>query len=411
MMLSALARTMRLLGRQKLHAAISLFGVTLTLLVLVVASAVGDAVLGSGGEQQDAHRTLVLGWVRVQSADGSSSGNVGWELVQRCLRDLPGAEEVAVFAEGEDADAWVGDEEIGLDLKATDGAYWRVHRFRFLEGAPFTDDDVEQERRVIVLARSAAREAFGDGPFTGREISLHGVPFRVVGVVEDPSVLRSLAHATAWMPLTHVRGVRTTRLHGRLTGIVLARRAGDLPRLRREIASRVAAIEVEPGQELQAHADTIEDDVARGALPPRADGRAPTGGLRARLVLLAIAFLALPVLNLVNLSLGRVLERATEIGVRKAFGATPASLVARLVAENVVLVLGGAVLALALAPFVLHAVDASGLLPGSRLGVNLRVIGWGVAWAIVFGVVSGAWPAWRMARWHPVEALRGRISW
>ncbi len=117
--------------------------------------------------------------------------------------------------------------------------------------------------------------------------------------------------------------------------------------------------------------------------------------------------MALPALNLVNLSLSRILERSSEIGVRKAFGATRGRLVLQFVAENVVLALAGGALGLVAAAGVLSAVNRSGLIPCSQLSVNGRVFLYGLAATLVFGVLSGALPALRMSRLHPVEALRG----
>ena len=51
----------------------------------------------------------------------------------------------------------------------------------------------------------------------------------------------------------------------------------------------------------------------------------------------------LPAINLVNLNVSRILERASEIGVRKAFGASSRTLVGQFVVENVVLTLVGGV--------------------------------------------------------------------
>ena len=44
------------------------------------------------------------------------------------------------------------------------------------------------------------------------------------------------------------------------------------------------------------------------------------------------------------------------------------------------------------------------------LAVNTRVFAYGVLLAIAFGIFSGVYPAWRMARLHPVEALKGGPS-
>src|SRR5206468_6630261 len=76
-----------------------------------------------------------------------------------------------------------------------------------------------------------------------------------------------------------------------------------------------------------------------------------------------LAFMLLPALNLVNLNMGRILERSSEIGVRKAFGATSMQLVGQLVVENIVLCLAGGLAGLACAQLVLWWLEASQLLP------------------------------------------------
>jgi putative ABC transport system permease protein len=41
------------------------------------------------------------------------------------------------------------------------------------------------------------------------------------------------------------------------------------------------------------------------------------------------------------------------------------------------------------------------------LTVNLRVFAYGMAFAVLFGLISGVYPAWRMSRLNPVQALKG----
>jgi hypothetical protein len=63
-----------------------------------------------------------------------------------------------------------------------------------------------------------------------------------------------------------------------------------------------------------------------------------------------LLFMLLPALNLVNLNTGRIIERSSEIGVRKAFGATSMQLAGQLVVENVLLCAAGGLIGLACAP-------------------------------------------------------------
>jgi putative ABC transport system permease protein len=95
--------------------------------------------------------------------------------------------------------------------------------------------------------------------------------------------------------------------------------------------------------------------------------------------------------------------------VRKAFGASSRDLVGQFVVENVVLTVIGGVLAAFAAVLVLAVVNRAGVIPYAQLALNVRVLLWGCAFALFFGVLSGAWPAYRMSRLHPVDALKGAM--
>lgn len=413
MSIATIKLALRVLLRRKAFTAISLFGVTLTLLVLLVATALTDATFAPQAPETNAARSLVLEHVVMAGPQMRAIGPPGLGLIRSATEGLPGDPIVTVFEQGRTEAAWLDGRKIRLSVKRTDADFWKVHEFRFLEGGPYGADDDENGRAVAVISEATRRQCFAGEPALERTLELDGRTYRIAGVVEDVSFLRMYPFAEVWAPLGTLAVPKDpTALMGESIAIVLARDDDHAAALKSEMTSRIAAVQIPDSdyETLTAHVDLQPQAVARHSLPPELAQDDPAGRLRLVLVALAAAFMLLPALNLVNLSLSRVLERAPEIGVRKAFGATRLQIVTQFVAENVLLTMLGGLLAVLVTPFVLAAIDRSGLIPGSDLSINHRVLLKGLLFAIAFGILSGAWPAWRMSRLPPVDVLRGRTT-
>ena len=408
MLAHTLRTTVRVLLRRKFFTAVSLFGVALTLVVLVVAAAIVDHSLGPHPPEVFSERSLGVFQASLKGEGWTRSGGAGGRLLYACARGLPGAEVTTFYTSQEQEVTYRDGERLTLWVKRADGAFWKALRFRFLEGGPFTEADDATANAVAVVNDATRRKLFGAGPALGRTVRLDGRSFTVVGVVADVPFLRGISFADVWLPLGTTRNDDWKRQWvGDMKALVVARSRGDLPGIREEFRRRVAAVDLsgeKPFDRLEAEAETFLEMSAKNLL-----GNGPYRGplFVAFLSSLALAFMALPALNLVNLALSRILERSSEIGVRKAFGATRGRLVLQFVTENVVLALAGGAVGLVLAAGVLSAVNRSGLIPSAQLSVNGRVFLYGLAATLVFGVLSGALPAFRMSRLHPVEALRG----
>jgi len=411
MSFATLRLAVRVLWRRKVFTAISLFGVTFTLLVLVLVSALLDGLLAPRPPESNADRTLAIVHARMVGENMRSSGPPGLGLLEPLFRDLPGDPIVSMQIQARTEAAWVDGAKHPVEIMRTDGAFWSAHDFRFLEGRPFGSDEDASGAAVAVISKYARDSLFGGAAADGRTFELDGRAFRVVGVVDDVSSLRMRSFAEAWLPLGSLPGAPDrTALIGNFTGIVIARKEADIEPLRAELAARAARIPLGQSQytSLEVPIERQAQAIAReliGADPGDGD---PVRRIRVGVIVLSLAFMLLPALNLVTLTMSRVLERAPEIGVRKAFGATRGQLVAQFVVENVLLTLLGGLLALALAPLVMAAIASSLLGIGPGLSVSVSVLLQGLAFAVVFGVLSGAWPAWRMSRLPPIEALRGR---
>ena len=76
--------------------------------------------------------------------------------------------------------------------------------------------------------------------------------------------------------------------------------------------------------------------------------------------------MTLPAINLINLNLSRILERASEIGVRRAFGARRGTLLGQFLVENIVLTFVGGILGLFFSALVLEAASISAAATGQN---------------------------------------------
>ncbi len=410
MLKSHLKLAFKVLGRRPFFTFLSLVGITLTLLVLTVVAAVFDHAFARHAPEVRQDRTLLVFFLELRGERASSSGWPGYLFLDRHARGLPGVERFSASTQIESAFSYSGTDRVRSFLKRTDVEFWRIMAFDFVEGGPYTEEDVEAARAVAVINVSTRDRFFGTGAAAGKTLELGGTRYQVVGVVRDVPFLRLVPFADVWVPLTTARSDGWKRdLRGGFMGVLLAGSRADFPRIQSEFRSRMATVDL-AGTEFKtarAEAEPLFATFARILLRTGPN----QGGFVAKLSLilggLAFAFMVLPTLNLVNLSVSRALERASEIGVRRAFGASRAELVGQFVLENVTLTLMGGLGALVATEVALRALNASGLIPYADLHLNLRIFGWGLLFALAFGVVSGAWPAWRLSRLHPVEALRG----
>ena len=122
----------------------------------------------------------------------------------------------------------------------------------------------------------------------------------------------------------------------------------------------------------------------------------------------ALLVMLLPTLNLVNINITRIMERSSEIGVRKAFGASSRTLVYQFIVENIILTLLGGAIGVILSLIALQVLNGANLIPNLVLTLNFTVLGIGLLICFFFGLLSGVYPAWRMSTLNVVTALKAK---
>jgi putative ABC transport system permease protein len=257
-------------------------------------------------------------------------------------------------------------------------------------GEFLTESDVATGRRVAVLGASAAEGLFGEVDPLGRFVTVGGLRFRVIGVVERlGGSLGVDRDGQVMVPVTAAQRLFGTR---RVDAIFV--KAPDQASLD-AIADEVRAI---IGRRLdQDEFSVLTQDEILGVA-----GQI-LGTLT--LVLAAIAGISLLVggIGVSNIMLVSVSERTREIGLRKALGARTRDITVQFLVEAVVLCGVGGVVGIGVGIGLAQLAAALTPLPAA-------VTWWSVALAfgvsVGVGILFGVFPARRAGRLHPVEALR-----
>ena len=408
MLKNYLKLSLKILGRRKFFTFVSLFGIGFTLLVLTLAAAMLDHIFSPYSPETRGARTLTIYSVRLQGDDSTSTGPAGYALYDRYMRDIPGVERVSILSQPTSVVSYWKGARLQSLIKRTDADFFRILDFEFIEGGPFGPADVDEARFVAVINETTRRKYFGAAPALGQTLETDGQTFKVMGVVPDVPIFRMMAAGDIYVPVTTSKTDEyRSKIRGGFMALLLLRDAGEADSVRQEFKARLANVELPPQfNKIYAVPETFFASFARLFVDDWTT-EAPAERLLAILPTAAALFMILPAVNLVNLNVSRALERASEIGVRRAFGASARDLMLQFLFENVVISVVGGVLALIVSSLVLAALNRSDLIPYAHFALNLRIASWGFLFALAFGVISGVWPAWRLSRLKPIAALAG----
>lgn len=401
--------------RRKFFTFISLFAISFTLIVLMVATSLFDHVFGPMLPEKNLDRMLGVYRMNMIGEEGenhfSRGGLAGYGLLDRNCRNLPFVEKTSFFTAPNVISAYHNGEKLKLFFKRTDGEFWQIMDFTFLEGSPFTAEDEKNRNFVAVINEATKQKFFGTDPAVGKSMTVDGQNFRVVGVVANVPILRILSSSDVWVPISTAKSdAYKKEFVDDFMGVFLANSKADFPAIKQEFQARLSQAELSDKNftRLEGRAETVLEGF--GSLFISEEGGA---GGTARFILIvftgALLFMLLPTINLININVSRIMERASEVGVRKAFGASSLTLVGQFVIENILLSLVGGVIGFIGSFLVLQIIAGSGLIPYADFHFNYRIFFYGLLMAVVFGLISGVYPAWKMSRLHPVQALQGGI--
>jgi putative ABC transport system permease protein len=269
-----------------------------------------------------------------------------------------------------------------------------------LEGRFLNPLDIQEYRKVAVIGTKVKEMLFKGKPAMGEYIKVNGVPFQVVGVFTDEGGEGELEKI--YLPISTAQrtysGGKNIRMMMMTVGDATV---GESQAIANELRNRMA----------ERHDFDPEDERAVSISNAVVEFQRFVnlmGGIRTFVWVIGIGTLLAGVVGVSNIMLIAVKERTREIGIRKAVGATPASVMGLVLQEAVMItaVAGyfGLVCGVAVLQGMSKGLGASEFFrhPEVDLGVAVSA----TVLLVLAGAVAGFFPARRAAAIRPVEALR-----
>ncbi|HMH24715.1 MAG TPA: FtsX-like permease family protein [Puia sp.] len=401
------------LKRRKFFTFVSLFGISFTLTILIVLAAFIDNLIGAGYPDTARDRELYVNNISLRSTKNPSDINGGpsFYFLDHYVSPLKIPQKLAIASGNSHTSSYTNEKKLVIDLKYTNDQFWEVLQFRFIEGKPYAKQEVDNGEKVAVISEETRDNYFGKGvSVAGKYIETDNVRYRVIGVVQNVSVMQLFAHADIYVPYTLSKeNFHNTDISGGYNGIILLRSRADIPGMKEEYSRMAAKVPLNSKifDVLYTSADTYLEWFARNMIDDHT-GSAGLGTFFALTGIFLFLFLLLPTLNLVNMNISRIIERSSEIGVRKAFGASSRTLVYQFIIENLILTFIGNAIGILFSFIAIQALNSSDLIDNLHLSINVNVLIFSLLLSLIFGLLSGVYPAWRMSSMQVVEALKAQ---
>ena len=281
-------------------------------------------------------------------------------------------------------------------IVGTSPAYLVTANFTVEKGRFFTDSEIRYRQRVCVLGKTVVDNLFGEAEPVGQTVKIKNVGFHVVGVMKEkgasgwrnPDDQVFIPYSTAMKRVFGEEYLSSISIQANDDKLIQAAETEVTELLRKQHKIPI-------NKELDFHIrnqaefmETLEES-----------SQTFTN------MILGIAVVSLVVggIGIMNIMLVSVTERTKEIGLRKAVGAQRSDILVQFLVESTTLALVGGLVGIGVGIIGAEAVPS---IWGWRTVISLMYAGAAFVVSALVGVFFGAYPAWKAAKLHPIDALR-----
>jgi putative ABC transport system permease protein len=397
------------LRANKLRSGLTILGIVIGVMTVIIISSVVNGLNNNVSSLVESLGTNVI-WVFRFPVIGARPTT---EMLTRkqmtyedamAMKDLPHVVAVSPGLQWRDNTGQQGSVAVKYGTKKMEGTVLEgdtpgvkdVYDLNLKEGRFFTDGDLERAANVVVIGNDTADELFGTMSPIGQDVTIAGMVFTVVGVMDKQKQAfgggKNPDDNKAFFPVTTFH-----KIHPEVLDYWISLKFDD---------QKNKALVQDELQELLRRRRKVKNDAPDNFAIFGTDSLTRlwdqiTFGLFGLMLSLSAVGLLVGGVGVMNIMLVSVTERTREIGVRKAIGASKQVILAQFTLEAITLCAVGGFI---------------GVFFGSAIALAIRLVFASLlspVWiAVAFlsscgiGLLFGIYPAWKAANLNPIDALR-----
>jgi len=409
----------------KVRTLLTVLGIVIGVTSIMIVFSAGSAVNGLLTAQISSYGTNILEIEVKVPTDKQNSNNIssavsqaeGTQITTLTLADMDKIDKLdnvqdsygAILGQNQ---IIFGDQRKTISLFGTNASFINIDQSKIAVGRFFTDTEDSALEKVVVIGSKVKTDIFGDSEAVGQQVQIGKLKYQVIGVMKSRGASAGGLDFDSYVYLP----IRT--LQKRVLGINYVMYM--VAQLKDVNKADVTAEEVR-GLLRDAHDITPSLDPQTGeALTNKDDFRITTMAEMIKvlstvtnamtILLLAIVAISLIVggVGIMNIMYVVVSERTSEIGLRKAVGASYEDIMEQFLTESVIVTLLGAIIGIIFGVAIAFLISVVATKFGITWQFGLPYYSFivAVAFSLICGIAFGILPARKAARLDPIEALR-----
>lgn len=286
-------------------------------------------------------------------------------------------------------------------------AYFEINNFHFVEGRPFTKEEVWQKEKLAVITEKFRNSYLKTNKSIGQKIEFQNNTYKVIGVVEDYSFFSTPGEITQiWVPYKFNKFIPSGETFYLIN--ILFNPEISSEEMKEEMAGALNTYFKNKGQQLNI--SPLDIATFQEQKINKYGDSSLFWGIGTVIFLLFI----IPTVNILTLSEASIKNRITEISLRRAVGATKTSVFLLIFLENFILVLSGAILGYLMTIPCVRLIEEWFFETESLTSTILSYIDYFksliliIPYTFIFALLSGGIPSYLIARRNISEMLKGK---